>query len=110
MVDLVLPAPCAGCGGVSPHPVCPDCLAVLGAPRRVSRQSVHPAGLPPLVCLSGWADPARTLVLAHKERGRTGLARPLGRALAPAVRLAVPEPVGPVVLVPVPRKVIFKGG
>jgi predicted amidophosphoribosyltransferase len=101
ITDLVLPAPCAGCGAVSPQSACADCLAALGPPRRVRPQSAHPAGLPPVYCLGGWESPTRELVLAHKERARTGLARPLGRALAPVVRLAGP---GPFVLVPVPSR------
>lgn len=101
LTDLVLPAPCAGCGATSAASVCLDCLAVLGTPRRVAPQPVHAPGLPPAFCLAEWAGPARDLVLAHKERGRTGLAHPLGQALAPAARLAA---AGPLVLVPVPSR------
>ena len=102
VTDLVLPAPCAGCGATSAASICPECLAALGPPRLVPPQPVHPHGLPRRVyCLAGWEGSARELVLAHKERARTGLARPLGRALAPAVaRLAA----GPIVLVPVPSR------
>ncbi|GAA0605210.1 hypothetical protein GCM10009547_03920 [Sporichthya brevicatena] len=101
LADLVLPTPCAGCGGDSVVPICPDCLAGLGIPRLVPPQPVHPAGLPPVRCLAEWEGIARNLVLAHKERGRTELAPVLGRALAPAVAPAGP---GPLLLVPVPSR------
>jgi predicted amidophosphoribosyltransferase len=106
LTDLVLPAPCPGCGAASAPTVCPACLAMLGPPRRVRPQRVHPPGLPRVFCLSGWESPARELVLAHKERGRTGLADPLGRALVPAAVLAAggAGAAGPVVLVPVPSR------
>ncbi len=104
LTDLVLPAPCAGCGDASAASACAQCLADLGPPRAVSRQSVHPTGLPRAFCLSEWSGPARELVLAHKERSRTGLARPLGRALAPAVVLAAGGPDRAVLLVPVPSR------
>lgn len=114
LTDLVLPAPCAGCGATSAVSVCAVCRGALGPPRAVAPQPVHPAGLPPVFCLAAWVDPARALVLAHKERGRTGLAGPLGRALAPAVALAAGGVAGaasggravpvPVLLVPVPSR------
>lgn len=102
LTDLVLPAPCAGCGGTSAASICPECLAGLGPPRPVPPQPVHPHGLPDRVyCLAGWEGSGRELVLAHKERTRTGLAGPLGRALAPAVACVA---AGPLVLVPVPSR------
>ena len=101
LTDLVLPAPCAGCGTPCAVSVCPDCLTALGPPRPVPPQPVHPHGLPRVYCLAGWEGSARELVLAHKERARTALARPLGQALAPAVARVAP---GRVLLVPVPSR------
>lgn len=46
--------------------------------------------------------PLRGLVIAHKERSRFALARPLGRVLAGAVVATACEGTRPVVLVPVP--------
>jgi predicted amidophosphoribosyltransferase len=88
----------------SPTSACPDCLDALGPARRVLGQPIHPSGLPPVFCLATWDGPARALVLAHKERARTGLARPLGEALAPAVHLVTGAGIGRVLLVPVPSR------
>ncbi|WP_225992875.1 ComF family protein [Actinomadura rudentiformis] len=41
-----------------------------------------PPGLPPPWTVSAYEGPVQALIVAHKERGRTGLARPLGQALA----------------------------
>ncbi len=94
LLDLVLPSACACCD-LPGADLCPDCTADLAA-APVARP------LPGLlaVCAGPYADPARSALLAHKERGRLRLARPLGGALAAAVT-ALHPPSG-VVLVPVP--------
>ncbi|MFC9116434.1 MULTISPECIES: ComF family protein [Streptomyces] len=111
--DLVLPAECGGCG--RPRAVlCAACrTALAGAePRRV-RPVPEPPGLPSVHAAAPYADAVRAALLAHKERGALALSRPLGAALAGAVRAglrtAVPPPRGgggagggPVLLVPVP--------
>ncbi|MFF4764673.1 ComF family protein [Streptomyces sp. NPDC001292] len=86
LTDLVLPTECGGCG--RPRTVlCPRCRAALshGAPRRV-RPVPEPSGLPAVYAAAPYADAARAALLAHKERGALALARPLGTALAGAVR------------------------
>lgn len=46
----------------------------------------EPSGLPVVYAAAAYADAARAALLAHKERGALALARPLGTALAGAVR------------------------
>ena len=101
-IDLVLPAPCAGCGARARVSACARCRATLGPPREWS----PPRGVPRLVASAHWSGPARALVLAHKERARAGLRRPLGGALASAVRdlLDDASPPAPVLLIPVPTR------
>ncbi|MBM0278320.1 ComF family protein, partial [Micromonospora sp. STR1s_6] len=93
LADLVLPATCAGCQERRPglrHGVCPRCIAALGALRpRAVRPTPVPPGLPPCVALGAYADPLRAALLAYKEQGRHGLARPLGALLAEVVAAAV---------------------
>ncbi|MDT7539676.1 MAG: hypothetical protein QOI82_3261 [Actinomycetota bacterium] len=103
LLDLVLPQPCAGCGG-SDAAWCLSCAAVLaaaaGSPLGRCRPDPTPAGFPPAAAAAAYAGAVRGALLAHKESGRLGLGRPLGRALAAAVAcLTVPDHV---VLVPVP--------
>nr|WP_204341948.1 ComF family protein [Micromonospora terminaliae] len=105
LTDLVLPAGCAGCGERVPglrQGFCPRCVddleALTPAP---ARPDPAPAGLPPCVALGPYAGALRGGLLAYKERGRHGLARPLGALLAEVVAAAV-GPRGPVTLVAVP--------
>lgn len=125
LTDLVLPAECGGCG--RPRTVlCAACRTALsGAPPRRVRPAPEPAGLPPVHAAARYEDEVRAALLAHKERGALALSRPLGAALAGAVRSGLrvaradtrgdPEtagapapyggcggPGGPVLLVPVP--------
>ncbi len=110
LLDLVLPADCAGCGGPAGWSgVCDGCLrALTGAPRAV-RPSPSPPGLPPCFAAAEYAGPVRGLILGYKERGRRALAGPLGDALARVVLAAWPvrsaaglDPMDPLALVPVP--------
>ncbi|MEW2551233.1 ComF family protein [Streptomyces zhihengii] len=102
---LVLPADCAGCGRRRTL-LCERCARVLhGGPVRRARPVPEPAGLPAVHAAAAYGDAVRAVILAHKERGAMGLAAPLGRALAGAVRAAAPGSAGgagPLLLVPVP--------
>lgn len=100
-LDLVLPQPCGGCGGPG-GPLCTACAAPLGGPARVCPPRPAPPGLPPPWAVASYAGSVRQVIVAYKERGRTGLARPLGAALATAVAAAAGDTGAPVTLVPVP--------
>ncbi|GGO97345.1 ComF family protein [Wenjunlia tyrosinilytica] len=115
LADLVMPMECAGCG--RPGAVlCGGCLEPLcGRGARRVRPDPAPRGLPPVYASAGYWEPVRAVLLAHKERGALALTRPLGQALALAVREAVrerPGEKGRVLLVPVPsarRSVAARG-
>ncbi|TXS55425.1 ComF family protein [Streptomyces sp. t39] len=100
---LVLPVDCAGCGRRRTL-LCARCARALhGGPVRRARPVVEPEGLSAVHAAALYEDAVRAVILAHKERGATGLAAPLGRALAVAVRAAAPAAgAGPLLLVPVP--------
>jgi predicted amidophosphoribosyltransferase len=102
LVDLVLPANCAGCEVRSSRLLCAACASeVAGAmPHRV-RPTPEPHGLPMTVALAAYEGAFSTAIVGYKDRGRRGLARPLGDRLADAVRACVEAPT-PVLLVPVP--------
>lgn len=103
LVELVLPAQCAGCGGAAGWSgLCARCASVLGATPGATRPEPAPPGLPPCFALAGYTGPLRELILAYKERGRRSLAAPLGDALATVVLSGVRAAPGPLVLVPVP--------
>ncbi|MEU0061725.1 ComF family protein [Streptomyces sp. NPDC006334] len=91
LAALILPADCAGCGRARVM-LCSECrTALAGAePRRV-RPEPAPPGLPAVHAAARYADEVRAVLLAHKERGALALARPLGEALAGAVRVGLGE-------------------
>jgi predicted amidophosphoribosyltransferase len=120
LLELVLPQSCAGCGA-APGLLCPRCAGPLTAPARLAWPVPAPAGLPPPWAVAVYEGAVRAVIVAHKESGRTGLARPLGAALARSALAALlgaaaagPGPVrgparsgrpagsDPVLLVPVP--------
>lgn len=117
ITGLVLPVDCAGCGRPRTE-LCERCRGLLGgaASARRVRPSPEPPGLPPVYAAGRYGDEVRAVVLAHKERGALGLARPLGAALVgAAVRAAAGARTGsggPLLLVPVPsaRRAVAQRG
>ncbi|OQD55614.1 hypothetical protein BM536_013875, partial [Streptomyces phaeoluteigriseus] len=84
---LVLPAECGGCG-TARTVLCPECRARSKAvPPAASGRTPEPPGLPAVHAAARYADEVRAVLLAHKERGALALTRPLGAALAGAVRV-----------------------
>jgi predicted amidophosphoribosyltransferase len=105
LADLVLPAPCAGCGAERVrlrYGACAACAAALEALTPFSTAPVPPpVGMPPCVAVGPYGGELRGALLAYKERGRHRLAKPLGALLATAVAELAPRGV-PVSLIPVP--------
>lgn len=102
-LDVVLPVDCAGCGAPAAL-ICDGCRRELAGPAAPAWPRPSPAGLPPPWAVADYDGAVRQLVLAYKERGATGLQRPLGRALGRAVRAAAVCSGGgrTVLVVPVP--------
>ncbi|MEU7280781.1 ComF family protein [Streptomyces sp. NPDC045431] len=106
IAGLVLPVACGGCGRARTQ-LCEECgRALYGRPPGRVRPVPEPAGLPVVHAAAPYGDAVRAVLLGHKERGVLGLARPLGLALAGAVRAAAASSAGvgagPLLLVPVP--------
>jgi predicted amidophosphoribosyltransferase len=100
LLDLVLPAACAGCGAAGVG-WCADCTTSLArGPVRV-----WPRTDPGVPCwaLGRYAGPRRRAVLAAKERGRRDVAEPLGLALAGGLA-RLRDGNRPLVLVPAPSR------
>ncbi|OEV03043.1 hypothetical protein AN216_13425 [Streptomyces oceani] len=79
--------------------------------------SPSPAGLPTVYAAVAYADEARAVLLAHKERGALRLAVPLGGLLVRAIRasgrsVAIPDRGSPLLLVPLPsaRRAVARRG
>ncbi|MGA5271847.1 ComF family protein [Streptomyces lydicamycinicus] len=103
LAGLVLPVDCAGCGRPRTE-LCAECRRVLARDGRGARRVrpwPEPVGLPRVWAGTPYADEARAVLLAHKERGALRLAGPLGAVLAGAVR-GLRAGGGPLLLVPVP--------
>ncbi|MFF7455216.1 ComF family protein [Kitasatospora sp. NPDC008115] len=98
LLDVLVPAPCAGCGADRGQ-LCRNCRHVLA----IARPGPC-AALPWAHAAAPYDGPVRRMLLAHKERGALRLAGPLGEALALAVRSALGPRggQGPLLLVPVP--------
>jgi predicted amidophosphoribosyltransferase len=109
LLDLLFPIDCAGCGRPG-RSLCAACGAVLAVPR-AHRPDPCPPALPPIAVCADYAGPARSALLAYKERGRRDLTGPLAAALCASVRqllAGTPVPHGPgpprVWLIPVPSR------
>lgn len=107
LLDLLMPAACAGCGRAGAL-VCPGCRAAFAVPSRPGDRFVAAdAGvvigdaLLLAVAAHGYAGPMRRALAALKYSGASRLAPILAAASAPALRrlLAI---TGPATLVPVP--------
>ncbi len=111
LLDLVLPATCAGCGA-DETAWCAGCDATLRGPARRAAPDPRPAGLPETWAVARYDGPVRAAVVAHKEHGVRALTGPLGAALGRAVlavRAALDLPGRPgsratMVLVPAPSR------
>ena len=105
VLDLVTGSSCLGCARPG-RMLCPPCRSTLGGEPFAAWPEPVPAGLAEPWAAAPYVDVVRDLVIAHKERGRLALARPLGGLLADCVAAATASqgPHQPVVLVPVPSR------
>lgn len=92
LIDLLLPAECAGCSRPE-LPWCPRCRAALGPPRLV-----HLRDGPSVLTAGRYTGPLRDALLRYKERGRRDLAGPLAELLSALL------PGDPLWLVPAPSR------
>jgi predicted amidophosphoribosyltransferase len=107
-LDLLLGSMCSACGAPG-RALCRCCEARLPGRAGPAWPTPTPPGLVRPTAVGEYADPLRRLIVDHKEHGRLGLARPLGRLLAVAVADAwraagatAGLAGGPLELVPVP--------
>ncbi|RSN65778.1 amidophosphoribosyltransferase [Amycolatopsis sp. WAC 04182] len=100
LLDLLIPARCASCGAPG-APCCATCHTVWGSLAEIARGPT--SGLVPVYALAPYADEARRLILAYKERGRRDLAPSFGQAIAEAL-VQLPDPEPEPCLVPVPSR------
>lgn len=84
LLDLVLPEHCAGCAAERGL-LCGTCARALEVPAGPCAPTPAPPGLPQAWAGPDYAGAVRSMIVSYKERGRTGLCRPLGAALARSV-------------------------
>jgi predicted amidophosphoribosyltransferase len=101
LLDLLFPTECAGCGDAGGL-VCDACRVALSGPARLAWPRPSPPGLPPPWAVAAYSGPARSLLLAYKERGTIGAARRLAVPLATAIEAAAGVGARTAVVVPVP--------
>lgn len=86
LLDLVLPASCVACDRPGAE-LCGACSAeLLGPVVGAHSPSPRPPGLPVLAVARAYDGAAKAALLAHKERARLRLVRPLGAALGAALQ------------------------
>jgi predicted amidophosphoribosyltransferase len=101
-LDLGLGGACVGCGRPG-RVLCAGCRATVPTDAHRVWPDPCPEGLAPAHVTAEYADLVRRMILLHKERRVFALARPLGEALAPAVRAGMAG-TGRTLLVPVPSR------
>ncbi|GAA2386609.1 ComF family protein [Dactylosporangium salmoneum] len=103
LLDLVLPATCAGCDEPSARVLCERCRAALAGVRpERTRPDPEPEGMPPTFALAAYSGALGRAIVQYKEENRHELTGALGGMLARVVLRALAGHAGPVVLVAVP--------
>lgn len=105
LVDLVLPATCAGCDTQAARALCGPCREALGSVRpQRTRPDPEPPGMPPTFALAAYAGSLSRAIVQYKDENRHELTGALGRLLAGVVTRSLGPAGGrrPVVLIPVP--------
>ncbi|MFT4262258.1 MAG: ComF family protein [Nocardioides sp.] len=104
-LDLLLGSSCVGCGRAG-RLLCAGCRDALPTTAYLAWPTPTPPGLVPPFATGAYDATLRSLVLGLKEHRLLALSRPLGLLLARSVvaLLEATEPVGRVVLVPVPSR------
>ncbi|WP_129587888.1 ComF family protein [Rathayibacter oskolensis] len=89
---VLLPVDCPACGDPARSGPCDLCREELATAARPGLRTLGPEEHPlEVVTAAAYAGVARRLILALKEEGRVGAARPLGELLGPALRLAATD-------------------
>lgn len=98
---VLFPVSCAGCD-TPDHALCGACRALLGPDRRPQWVDQYLAGTMRVVSALRYEGPARLMVLALKEHGRTDIARALAVPMRAAIESAVAGETSSVELCAVP--------